>query len=157
MNNLYFRVRWSFSRGCETYGYSICTVECTSWGAGNIKGQCKGGGYDMVATSLADALNQVPKIAQAFYDFLRPNQRRVYQVRYAVGQFKTAKTEPYDPELLYGTFLDLPKRSASFDGGCGISSLISAYAAAGITIRADHNKKGQTIGFFVSWEDEQNA
>lgn len=157
MNNLYFRVRWSVSRGRETYGCNICTVECTSWGTGNIKGQCKGGGYDMVATSLAIALEQVPIIAQKFYDFLRLNQRRVYQVRHAPGQYQYAKAEPYNPDLLYGAFLDLPNNSASFDGGCGLSSLISAYAAAGVTIRADHNKKGQTIGFFVSWEDEQNA
>ena len=153
MNSLYFRVRWSVSRGRDTYGYNICTVECSRWDVGNIKGQCKGGGYDMAATSLAEALGQVPSIARALFDFLRLNRHRAYAVTHAPRQTQYAKTEPYDPQLLYGTFLDIPNNRASFDGGCGIQSLIAAYAAAGITIRADHNKKGYTVGFFVSWEN----
>jgi len=153
MNNLYFRVRWSVSRGRETYGYNICTIEANRWGVGNIKGQCKGGGYDMTATSLARALEQVPGIAQKLFDFLRLNQHRAYAVHHAPGQTQYAKTEPYDPQLLYGTFLDIPNNRASFDGECGMPSLIAAYAAAGITIRADHSKKGHTVGFFASWEN----
>lgn len=153
MNNLYFRVRWSVSRGRDTYGYNICTVECSRWDVGNIKGQCKGGGYDMTATALAHALDQVPDIAQRLFDFLSLNRHRVYAVRHAPGQTQYAKTEPYNPKLLYGAFLDLPNNRASFDGGCGISSLIAAYAAAGVAIRADHNRKGHTVGFFVLWED----
>lgn len=43
-----FAVRWTVSRGQDTYGYNICTIV----GEG-IKGRCMGGGYDMLGTSLA--------------------------------------------------------------------------------------------------------
>lgn len=48
-----FAIRWSTSRGQDTYGYTICTVV----GEG-LKGRCMGGGYDMLGTSFAHVIMQ---------------------------------------------------------------------------------------------------
>ena len=65
-------MKWTISRGRDTYGYNICSLY-----VGNKKvTSCKGGGYDMKGTALGDW------IAQEFQEVLKDSDLTGYYGHY---------------------------------------------------------------------------
>ena len=55
VSETYLAVRWSTSRGRDTYGYNICSVTDQ---ATSKRYSCNGGGYDMLGTSFGEWLTE---------------------------------------------------------------------------------------------------
>lgn len=51
-------IKWTVSKSQNTYGYNVCMVNGYN-GQQLIKASCNGGGYDMLSTSIADAIMQI--------------------------------------------------------------------------------------------------
>lgn len=134
---LYLTERWSISRGRDTYGYNICTIEVSDhFGAGqdlrHTRGQCKGGGYDMAGTSLALCLTQIPGI-------------------------QTRLSALSDDALsnLYGAYR-CADGTVHIDGRCGQSSVIAAMKYINVEVRPNyrrHRGRDTRIGWFVEVQE----
>ena len=106
--------RWGVSKGYDTYGYRICTILDTQDKA--HKGQCKGGGYDMAGTSLADCLCSYEDI-----------------------QAKLAAV--FTPETVKDAYcVYLNKGRVDMDGGCGVETVLSQFAQAGVFIEPMYDR-----------------
>jgi hypothetical protein len=137
MTNYYLSERWGISRGAETYGYNVCTIETTKIGYADYvpaRGQCKGGGYDMAGTSLADCLCAIPLIQEKL----------------------KARFDSVDAETIKNTHYSLFRRSDgsyAIDGGCGQETVKARMDEAGVTVSPNYRKKGRNmerIGWFVT-------
>jgi hypothetical protein len=102
-----------------------------------------GGGYDMIGTVFGDWL-------ECEY------QRELVELvaglpledcGYAVAGYKRVK-EDINPRF-YGLTVK-PDGSVSLDGACGTSSMYRIAEALGLEVQWEGNKKGHTIGYFVS-------
>lgn len=128
--NVYLHESWSVSKGRETYGYNICTIQATNFLFSDYrpcKATCKGGGYDMAGTSLAECLCQIPEI-QDRLKALNPND--------FYGLFKTSKG-----------LMDI-------DGATGQGNVQKIMGSINVSVRPNYrlNKSGRNerIGWFVS-------
>ncbi len=76
MKTKHLEIRWSVSRGRDTYGYNICSL----WVDGVKVASCNGGGYDMVGTVLGSyiAKNYADRLKslKASYGSGDPNWRQ---------------------------------------------------------------------------------
>lgn len=118
--NKYLPLKWTISRGRDTYGNNICTL----WD-GRQAYRCSGGGYDMQGTCLAlwlegnyrDRLQRllVFEGIERLYGIGRGNKDRVY-----------------------------------IDGAAGLESMIEIAAAIGLGVTRAYNVKREALeGLFV--------
>lgn len=148
MNNTrHLTVKWSVSRGRDTYGYNICKVIDNDTGE---QFKTCGGGYDMLGTVLADWVekNYQAEIMQnaekAYYHY---NEVRV------VEKLRKEDTGFYGMTANYKK--DVGLSSVTLDGGCGISSIERIIKEVlGLTLERiySYDRKGRVkdvIGFCV--------
>lgn len=142
----YLAVKWTTSRGAETYGYNICTVTDQETGK---RFKCMGGGYDMLGTSVGEW------IEATYQDRLMSIRERAY----------TTWTDleddgPFDQQQnrdgLYGMSWNKGGRGrvekVSLDGACGIESIERIAKAIGIKLARTWDRKGHTTGYVVTAE-----
>lgn len=129
MDMKYLRIKWSVSRGRDTYGWNICTL----WD-GNTRYQTKGGGYDMTGTVFGEwlATNYMKRIKQA----IKPT---VYGDGTCV-----------DGDM-YGFFTREGTDKFWLDGGCGLESMIAIAEKIGLRVTRDYNIRANKLeGFMIS-------
>jgi hypothetical protein len=121
MNNKYLPIKWTVSRGRNTYGYNICTL----WD-GKQAYRCSGGGYDMKGTVLGLWLKA------NFSDRL---QRLV---------------DLEDCSKLYGIGSGADGK-VYLDGACGLEAVIDIAKVIGVGITRAYNAKKEVLeGLFVN-------
>ena len=134
VSETYLAVRWSTSRGRDTYGYNICSVTDQ---ATSKRYSCNGGGYDMLGTSFGrwltetyqNALHEIGDRAHVTYNESFVVTRRV--------------------DGLYGMYRYADGR-ISLDGACGIESMLKIAKALGIGVHATWDRKGHTTGYIIT-------
>ena len=136
VSETYLAVRWSTSRGRDTYGYNICSVtdQVTS-----KRYSCNGGGYDMLGTSFGEWLTET------YQNALHEIGDRAYVTYY------DQDTDPnrYNDDGLYGMYRYADGR-ISLDGACGIESMLKIAKALGIGVHATWDRKGHTTGYIIT-------
>lgn len=145
MNNTkHLTVKWSVSRGRDTYGYNICKVIDNS-SEGKVY-KCMGGGYDMLGTSLAQWVQDV------YQPELMLNKRKAYTIfNKQAGMWVASDHNKY----FYGMSYDSDKDCVALDGACGINSIERIIKEVlGLTLERIYNydRKGHVkdvIGFYV--------
>jgi hypothetical protein len=137
----YLAVRWTTSRGRDTYGYNICTVTDQVTGK---RYRCNGGGYDMLGTSIGEWL------ADNYQAELLAIKDQAYT------RWTETHTGPWDQvtnkDGLYGMNYYVTGNRIVLDGACGISSIETIAKAAGIKLERTYGRGhgGGTTGYVVS-------
>lgn len=130
-------ISWSTSRGQGTYGYNICRLDDRQTGH---RFRCMGGGYDMIGTVFGNWLESAYQ--GALVDLVEARADELTRCGYSVdGYWK-------HPDL-YGLTLR-PDGTVSLDGACGISCMAGIARAIGLSVQREGNRKGHTVGYFVS-------
>lgn len=146
MTDTYLTVKWTVSRGINTYGYNICTLTDTDTGK---KYRATGGGYDMLGTVFGEWLQEVHADK---LQTIRDSAHTVYH-RATDGSYDHSATERFDAGL-YGmsTIYTAKMTSATvrLDGACGLESMKRIAEAVGLNVRSLVNRKGNVEGFIVS-------
>lgn len=123
-NEYYLDLRWTISRGRDTYGYNICSL----WD-GDKKYSCLGGGYDMTGT--------------VFAHFLKDN--------FLDKIIATCKPHCQDQDSFYGFFHR--NGNYYLDGACGLSCMLEIAKAIGLEVKHLYGKN-RLEGFIVEVENE---
>lgn len=134
-------ISWGVSRGRDTYGYNICRLDDRQ--SGKRYRTC-GGGYDMIGTVFGDWLEDVYQSELlAKVQELMSNPDAFEDCGYSVkGYIKFSG--------LYGMTYNTNNGKVSLDGACGISSVIQIAEALGLQVQWEGNKKGHTVGYYVT-------
>lgn len=151
----YLEVKWSISRGRDTYGYNIVTLTDTTTGK---RYRCMGGGYDMTGTVFGQWLEDVH---QDELTTLTPDYINHYREDGSYG----GRTNHGDSDsYFYGlTFHDEPSRidgdsavstfrriTARLDGAAGFESMRRVAQAVGLTVTgANRDRNGNARGYLV--------
>ncbi len=139
--NRFLELKWSVSRGRDTYGYNICTlIDCAT----GSRYRCNGGGYDMVGTVFGDWLQQ------AHQDRLRKISDRAHYQR---SQRYESSARCDAANSLYGMTHYSDDGRIVLDGACGIESMLKIAEAAGIKVSAVRGRR--LLGWNAEWEDGQ--
>ena len=138
LNINHLSISWGVSRGRDTYGYNICRLDSRNSGR---RYKCMGGGYDMIGTVFGDWLEC------EYQDELRQLVATLPQIPYGTTKRKQI-SEDINPSF-YGLTIR-EDGSVSLDGACGISSMQRIARALGFEIQWEGNRKGHTVGYFVS-------
>jgi len=118
-------IKWSVSRGRDTYGYNICSL----WINREKVASCNGGGYDMVGTAFGSWLgnnyaDRLKKLnTSEFYGLYFYKLKKSGGLRYLKRWSKGARI------LL--------------DGGCGLSSMLEIAQKIGLVITRVGNSTNQ--------------
>lgn len=140
-------LKWSISRGRDTYGYNIVTLTDCDTGT---KYRTNGGGYDMTGTVFADwiadvyadKLNAIAKRANSSYDPARPTKHK-----------DGPKNSLYGMTAYYngGKFVRV-----RLDGACGLDCIIKICEAMGLTVERiyDRSKRNAVLSGFFVYEKE---
>lgn len=153
----YLEIKWTVSRGYETYGYNICTLIDTSTGK---RYRCMGGGYDMRGTVFGDWLADVHQ-DELTSGPLWDRAHAIYR-KDAPGSDWTRETS-FNADALYGMAShDEPSSikadaargfrrcSIILDGAAGFEAMRKIAEAIGLTIRwANLDRKGNARGIVV--------
>jgi len=137
-------VKHSVSRAQDTYGYNIVTVRVYpsqfNLSSPIAKASCNGGGYDMVGTSLADALLKLPEVQERLQRVI--TRENVSYIDQPGGWLRN------DNSPFYGTTL---RRDGSIDidGATGLRNVETILKAAGITVETVY-RKNRIHGFYVT-------
>lgn len=134
VSETYLAVRWSTSRGRDTYGYNICSVTDQ---ATSKRYSCNGGGYDMLATSFGAWLTET------YQNALREIGDRAHVTYNEI--FDATRND----DGLYGMYRYADGR-ISLDGACGIESMLKIAKALGIGVHATWDRKGHTTGYIIT-------
>lgn len=138
MTITHLSLKWSVSKGRDTYGYNICTL--TDGNTGKKYKTC-GGGYDMVGTVFADWLEDAYQA----------------ELQLFVNEFKDALVYSHGRYLkhpkYYGMSYNANENTIHLDGGCGLESILRIAEAIGLDVQREYIKTGkkraQTIGWFI--------
>lgn len=126
----FLSLRWSTSRGRETYGWNVLTL--TDVVAGR-RYRCNGGGYDMHGTVLAEWA------CGEHADRLRP----LAPVAHTVWRALQPGPEHPEGDTLYGLSAVYREtgvlQGVAIDGACGVRSVELILAAAGIGVRPTYD------------------
>jgi len=133
-------ISWGVSRGQDTYGYNICRLDDRQTGK---RYRCMGGGYDMIGTVFGDWLESAYQSELVALVSTLPLE----DCGYSVSGYRRVK-EDINPSF-YGLTVK-PDGSISLDGACGISSMQRIARALGLDVQWEGNRKGQTVGYYVS-------
>ena len=137
-------ISWTTSRGRDTYGWNICRLDDRKTG---LRFRCNGGGYDMIGTVFGEWL--AFEYQDALRQYVEANKAALVDCGYSVAGYKKL------PDL-YGMTVN-PDGRVSLDGGCGINSMERIARALGLEVQWEGNKKGHTIGYYVSREVQEAA
>ncbi len=134
VSETYLAVRWSTSRGRDTYGYNICSVtdQVTS-----KRYSCNGGGYDMLGTSFGEWLTET------YQNALREIGDRAHMTYNEI--FDATRND----DGLYGMYRYADGR-ISLDGACGIEPMLKIAKALGIGVHATWDRKGHITGYIIT-------
>lgn len=138
-------ISWSTSRGRDTYGYNICRLDDRETGK---RYRCNGGGYDMIGKVFGDWLADYYQA-----DLKKIASRAVYH--YNKQESSKGRVASDKLDALYGmtaNTLGSEVYYVSLDGACGIESMIRIAEAIGLEVQREYNKKGHTVGYYVSRE-----
>lgn len=117
------KIKWSVSRGQNSYGYNICSL----WKNGEKVTSTNGGGYDMVGTVLANYLvaNYQDRLLKLDIPMNRRNGediQEIYGLSFSDGKGKHQSTH-FDGET-----------EAHFDGAVGVSEVLKLAKNIGLDI-----------------------
>lgn len=132
-------VKWSISRGRETYGYNICRLIDRSTGKSY---RAIGGGYDMLGTVFGDWLQD------AYAGELLTISGRADH--FWAGLTATAGVRQ---DRLYGLTCNstIPSETRVYlSGSCGLESMKRIAEAIGLTVQQSVNRKGNVTDFIAS-------
>ena len=141
----YLKLSWSVSRGRDTYGYNICRLDSRS----GHRYRCSGGGYDMVGKVFGDWLQSEHQLE------LRELVADLPKVPYGSTTWLQI-AEDVNPSF-YGLTIRPDDGLVILDGACGLSSMQRIARALGLSVQWDGNKKGDTVGYFISVEEKATA
>jgi hypothetical protein len=130
----YLAVRYSTSRGRDTFGYNVVTVTDQET---RKRFSCNGGGYDMLGTSLAEWM------VATYQGRLRTISDRAHMT------YDTEHNNTCNAEGLYGMYAYADGR-VRVDGACGESSVQRIAKAIGLHLVRTWDLKGHTTGYVVS-------
>lgn len=139
MSDTYLEIKWTISRGRDTYGYNIVTVIDSTTGK---RYRAMGGGYDMTGAAFGEWLQDVAQ------DRLLAIKERAHRYNYAnncgdlYGMRWIDRTPHGEPERV------------TVDGACGLESMRTIAEAAGMSVRALVNRQGNVNGFIVTTEGD---
>lgn len=129
----YLVLKWTVSRGKDSYGYNICTI----WD-GNKPYRTCGGGYDMIGSVFAAWLKE------KYIDKLKT--LTPYDENYSMEYWQKHGYQPRQEN--YGLFC----RNGRWclDGACGFSAMTDIAKKIGLEIKSLYDKKNkETNGFIV--------
>jgi len=136
-NTVRLDIKWSISRGRETYGWNIVTITDTDTGK---KYRTTGGGYDMQGTVLGDWVQDVLQD-----DLMRIKERA--QSVYTDKRFQVIET---NHTHLYGMTFYTNDNKVVLDGGCGENCIIRIIEACGYNIQfLRHGRKNEIVGYYI--------
>lgn len=140
----YLSVKWTVSRGRETFGYNIVTLTDTTTGK---RYRCNGGGYDMVGTVFGQWLQDVHA------DALAEIAGQAHIIRPLTGD----RIEQDYGRSLYGmtaSYKDTARPVHIYlDGACGFESMRTIAKAIGLTVKSmDVDRKGNARGYLIERE-----
>ena len=131
--------KWGKSRGRDTYGYNICTLQVD----GAKVASCNGGGYDMKGTCLGDWVARtfaarLLRLRKPFHglSFHDPNYKTPAKVAEREAKGESLGLERY--QAFYSASSPIPTRKhrvPSINGACGFSSVESIMVAIGLKSR----------------------
>ena len=138
-------ISWSVSRGRDSYGYNICRLDSRQSGS---RYKCNGGGYDMIGTVFGDWLEA------EYQRELVEHVKELPKIPYGtIGRLQIS--EEINPSY-YGLTIR-EDGSVALDGACGINCMIRIAEAIGLEVQWEGNRKGHTVGYFVSPKVEELA
>ncbi len=135
-------LKWTTSRGRDTYGYNICTLTDTDT---QERYRCMGGGYDMVGTVFAQWLSDVH-----FASLSILAKDRAYYVDRSEGHERRDYADGGLYGLSYYSRANGDRAHFSLDGACGLESMLRIAEAIGLKVKATLSPRGAYIGFVVS-------
>lgn len=128
-------LRYSTSRGQETYGYPLVSLRDETTGQ---RKTTTGGGYDLTGTVFGAWLADN---AQAQLLAMAGRAHAVFSVadgyRSGVGD-------------LYGMTYFPEQGRVSLDGACGLDSMVKIARTIGADVTRTHDRKGNTTGWLVT-------
>lgn len=130
-------LKWTTSRGVETYGWNVCTVRDFNTGKAY---RCKGGGYDMTGTVLGEWLEATYPARIAA---LAPRCASTYD-----GNGNGYQLNPGGD--LYGATAFHDGR-VILDGAAGVESMLKVAAAAGLKLTRTYVERGRNRGETTGW------
>jgi len=129
-------VKWTISRGRDTYGYNICSL----WTRAGKVSSCMGGGYDMLGTALGDYIQGAyQKELQTFFIAHKDSA-----VEYGVTHHARLQLPDY-----YGMTMHADGR-VSLDGGCGYQAMVRIIEALGLQHEYSVNKRGHIVAIYIT-------
>jgi hypothetical protein len=139
----YLKLSWSVSRGRDTYGYNICRLDSRS----GRRYRCSGGGYDMTGTVFGEWL------MTEHQEELKALVKDLPKVPYGSTSWLQI-AEDINPSF-YGLTIRPDDGFVSLHGACGIECMRRIARALGLSVTSDCNKKGNSVGYFISEEATQ--
>lgn len=131
----YLAISWSTSRGRDTYGYNICRLDDKK---AKQRFRTCGGGYDMLGTVFGEWLENTYQ------------EKLVELFRNTPLSDAGCSAPGYMKNKDYSGAVITPKGKVTLNGACGINCMIRIAEAAGIEVTQDYNKKGHTVGYFIT-------
>ena len=125
-------LKWSISRGRDTYGYNICTVTDEQTGK---RYSCNGGGYDMTGTSFGNWLADV-----------RQPQLKALAAEHGVSTEHRGQVKDF-----YGMYQRESDGPVTLDGACGLESMMRVAKAVGLDVERTYVKEGPKRGDTTGW------
>lgn len=125
--NTYLEIKWTVSRGRDTYGYNICTIKDTRR---DTRHRCNGGGYDMQGTSFGNWLEDT-------------YQARLIEIKDKAHSISD-ENGWHDQEggSLYGMVYRTGNNTVMLDGACGLSSMMKIAEAIGLKLESVYSRSG---------------
>lgn len=132
--NTFLTIKWTTSRGRDTYGYNICTVRDTKRGTRHA---CNGGGYDMQGTSFGNWLQDT-------------YPERLLEIKSKAHSISDGSYRQQEGGTLYGMVYRTGNETIMLDGACGLSSMMNVAKAIGLECESVYNRKGHLEGIYIS-------
>jgi len=120
-------IKWTVSKGRNTYGYNICSL----YENGTKQTSCNGGGYDMQGTCLGEWINKNYK--DRLCKLYSPNF-------YGLKFIKKTKTGKYIYLKRYTKDCEIV-----LDGACGESSMLKIARAIKLAMKQTKTTKNTTV------------
>lgn len=159
MNTTYLSIKWTVSRGRETYGYNIVTLTASTTGK---RYSCNGGGYDMKGTVFGQWLEDVHQDAlvnighRAHSRLVQAEPHGTYErIQSTRSDSLYGMTEYDEPSQIKGDAARGFRRiSVKLDGACGLDSMRRIAEAIDLTVVAgERDRNGNALGYIVTADE----
>lgn len=140
----------STSRGRDTYGYAIVSVQDSQTGK---RYRTCGGGYDMLGTAFGEWL------ASAHQERLKGIGHLAGSYYSKAGGYQSHRNEYGNPArgYYYGMTRNDDTGRITLDGACGLRCMLDIASAIGLTVETANNRRGSILAFLVSESQAQAA